>query len=107
MKILFVNLEVKEEFVEEFAEFTRKNHEGSVKEAGNIRFDALRDKDDPCRFSLYEIWQDDAALDVHKTTEHYKNWAKACETMLKSPRTRRIFDAVGITDVTRGEIEIS
>ena len=47
MKILFVNLEVKEEFVEEFAEFTRKNHEGSVKEAGNIRFDALRDKDNP------------------------------------------------------------
>lgn len=99
MKILFVNLDVKPECVQDFADVTRKNHLGSVKEAGNIRFDALQDKDDPTKFALYEIWQSDDALALHKETEHYQNWAKACETMLASPRSRRTFDGVGITGI--------
>ena len=54
MFVTLVHCHVKPEHVEAFADACRANHEGSVREEGNIRFDVLRAADDPTRFILYE-----------------------------------------------------
>lgn len=36
--------------------------------------DLLRDTTNPQKFYFYEVYKNDAAIDVHKTTEHYKVW---------------------------------
>merc|ERR1712216_879341 len=42
---------------------------------GCLRFDLLRDRDDPNKFIFYEAYVDDDAAAFHKTTKHYKAWA--------------------------------
>ncbi|MBE6931386.1 MAG: antibiotic biosynthesis monooxygenase [Clostridia bacterium] len=97
MKIVIVYLEAKPEKAEEFAEISRLNHEGSVKEEGCIRFDVLRNKEEPNKFVLYEVWESEEALARHKTTQHFLNWDAANATCLVRPRYRDSYDAVGFT----------
>ncbi|CAK9037051.1 (4S)-4-hydroxy-5-phosphonooxypentane-2 [Durusdinium trenchii] len=42
---------------------------------GCVRFDLLRDRDNPNRFLFYEAYTDDEGITQHKTTPHYKAWA--------------------------------
>ncbi len=98
MKTVIVYLEAKPEKAEEFAAVSEANAKGSVKEEGNIRFDVLRNKEDPNKFVLYEVWESEEALARHKTTPHYLKWNDANETCLVRPRTRDVYDAVSLTD---------
>lgn len=83
-----VSIHVKPEWVDLFIEVSVKNHEGSRKEPGNVRFDVLQSNDDPTKFTLYEVFQDKAAIEFHKTTEHYKKWAEAMEICMAEPRSK-------------------
>jgi len=98
MKVLIVYIDVKPDCIEKFREVTVYNHVNSVKEEGNIRFDVLQNKDDPTKFVLYEAWKDDAALDLHKTTEHYLKWNTEMLTHVTKPRSRDVYDAVAFTN---------
>jgi (4S)-4-hydroxy-5-phosphonooxypentane-2,3-dione isomerase len=41
-------------------------------ESGVIGFDVVRSRERPNEFALWEQYRDDAALESHKATEHYK-----------------------------------
>ncbi len=81
-----VDVRVKPENVEEFIEACRKNHENSVKEDGNLSFDVLRSRDDPCRFMLYEAYDTEDAAKAHKNTAHYLEWREAVADWMAEPR---------------------
>lgn len=86
MHVTLVNVSVKPGRVNDFIEASRANHEGSVREPGNRRFDILQDPGDPTRFILYEAYvsADDAA--AHKQTPHYLAWRDAVAEMMAEPR---------------------
>ena len=86
MIVNLVMLEAKPECVEKMKEICRYNHENSIKEEGNVRFDVLQNTDEPAKFTLYEVFRDKEAIEFHKTTEHYKKWAEAMEHILAVPR---------------------
>ena len=69
-----VHVKVKEAHIEEFIRATVKNHEESVKENGNMRFDVLQKADDPSSFALYEAYENDELAAAHKHTPHYLEW---------------------------------
>ncbi len=69
-----------------FVEATRRNHEASIREPGNLRFDVLRSADDPSCFVLYEAYADSAAAKAHKDTEHYLAWRDAVADLMAEPR---------------------
>ncbi|MFN8206482.1 MAG: antibiotic biosynthesis monooxygenase [Bacteroidales bacterium] len=81
-----IHIRVKEEFLEPFIQITRKNHIGSRSEAGNHRFDILRQVEDPCRFMLYEVWDSENALEEHRKTAHYQEWKTLVEPWMAEPR---------------------
>ena len=81
-----VFVDVKPENVEDFRKITLYNHENSRKEAGNVRFDVLQDNNDPTKFVLYEVFENDEAAAFHKTTEHYLKWRETVAPYLASPR---------------------
>ena len=60
MYVTLVYVHVKPEHVAEFIESMLTNHEGSVREPGNLRFDVLQSPDDPTRFVLYEAYADES-----------------------------------------------
>lgn len=86
MHITLVHVHVRPESVEGFVEATRRNHENSIQEAGNLRFDVLQDPQEPTRFILYEAYIDEAAAKAHKDTAHYLAWRDAVADMMAEPR---------------------
>jgi quinol monooxygenase YgiN len=84
--IVHVHVHVKADAVDAFAAATYENARLSVREPGVVRFDVVRQDDDPTRFLLIEIYHtpDDPAH--HKATPHYAVWRDAVEPMMAEPR---------------------
>jgi (4S)-4-hydroxy-5-phosphonooxypentane-2,3-dione isomerase len=86
MHIVHVHVHVKPEFVEAFTEATLANATKSVQEEGNVRFDVIRQTEDPTRFVLVEIYRTADASAAHKETAHYKLWRDVVMKMMAEPR---------------------
>lgn len=86
MHVTLVHVHVKPESLTEFIEACRLNHEGSIAEPGNRRFDVLQDAVDPGHFVLYESYVSEAAARAHKETAHYAAWRDTVASMMASPR---------------------
>ena len=86
MVVTTVMIKVKEGYINEFIEATIKNHEKSVKEPGNMRFDFLQSVDDPASFMLYEAYDSEESAKAHKDTPHYKEWRDTVQEYMAEPR---------------------
>lgn len=86
MPVTLVHVYVNAEFVPAFIEATRRNHELSIKEEGNLRFDILQDAADPCKFVLYEAYETEGAVAAHKETAHYMAWRDTVAPWMARPR---------------------
>jgi autoinducer 2-degrading protein len=86
MYVTIVHVKVKTENIEAFREASRLNHEASIKEPGNLRFDVLQLADDPSRFVLYEAYQTQADAAAHKDTAHYLQWRETVADWMAEPR---------------------
>ena len=86
MFVTTVLIRVKEERIDDFTAATIVNHEKSVQEPGNRRFDLLQQVDDPTRFILYEAYDTEAAAAAHKETDHYRTWRDTVAPFMEVPR---------------------
>ena len=86
MYVTLVHVHVKPEHVDRFIHSMRANHEASVLEPGNIRFDVLQSVDDPTRFIIHEWYIDESAARAHKDTRHYLAWREQAEEWMAEPR---------------------
>jgi autoinducer 2-degrading protein len=86
MHVTLVHVQVKPESVAAFIEATRANHQASVREPGNRRFDLLQDPADGSRFILYEAYATAEDAAAHKQTPHYARWRDAVAEMMAEPR---------------------
>ena len=86
MHVTIVHVHVKQEHIVEFVAATRLNHEASVQEAGNRRFDVLQSTTDPTRFVLYEAYASEADAAAHRQTAHYLRWRETVADWMAEPR---------------------
>ena len=86
MQVTCVHVHVKKEHVDDFIEACRKNHQASIQEPGNRRFDILQLADDPTRFVLYEAYANEKVAAAHKQTDHYLAWRETVADWMASPR---------------------
>lgn len=86
MIITTVTVFVKPEFIDHFIKASVENHNFSVKEPGNMRFDILQSNDDPTRFLLYEAYETEEASKAHKQTAHYLKWRDTVAPWMAKPR---------------------
>src|SRR3990167_8480623 len=85
MVVVHVTIQVKPEHVSEFMEIARYDAEHSEKdEAGCLRFDVIQDRDDRNRF-----YRDEAALQAHRQTAHFKLYFEKTQPWLAAPPERR------------------
>ncbi|OSQ35293.1 antibiotic biosynthesis monooxygenase [Thalassospira mesophila] len=94
MLVQMVHIDVKEGHIDEFVEAFRINYDGTRSEEGNLRFDVLRNPEDPHKFTIYEVFRDNAALDVHRETPHYKECVRRIDPIINGPRTKTFYEAV-------------
>lgn len=86
MFVTIVHVSVKEPHIDDFINATRINHENSVKEDGNRRFDILQSPDNPTQFILYEAYQSQQHAAAHKDTQHYLSWRESVADWMAEPR---------------------
>lgn len=74
----------------EFLAAARDNADHAMRdEPGCLRFDVVRDLDDPLCFYFHEVYQDDAALQAHRQSPHFKTYMHSVQPWLAAPTERR------------------
>jgi len=84
MIAIFVTIKVKPGKMQEFVEASLGDARGSVgDETGCYRFDVLQHRTDSNTAHLYEIYQDDAAREKHRTMSHYLKWRESVAGLIE------------------------
>ena len=87
MYIIHAPIQIKPGHADEFIEAILLDAKASVKnEPGCVRFDVLRDEEDPNRIYLYEVYKDKAAFEYHTTTPHIKKWQETVKDWWAEPK---------------------
>lgn len=86
MIVTCVTVHVKEGHIDDFIQASVENHNGSIKEPANMRFDVLQCTTDPAGFLLYEAYESEEAAAAHKKTEHYLKWKETVADWMAKPR---------------------
>ena len=86
MHVTIVYVQVTPGHVTDFIAACRLNHEASVREPGNRRFDVLQASDDPAKFVLYEFYDSAESAIAHKNTPHYLKWRDTVAPWMAVPR---------------------
>ena len=86
MYVVVVRIQVQPGYEEDFIAATRLNHVGTRHEPGNVRFDLLRQIDQPDRFVLYEAYRSVEDFAAHQKTPHYLAWKQQVAPWMAVPR---------------------
>ena len=86
MHTTLVHVRVKPEHIGDFIAATQRNHEASIQELGNRRFDILQSTENPSHFTLYEAYLSAEAAAAHKETAHYLSWRDSVAGWMAEPR---------------------
>jgi quinol monooxygenase YgiN len=89
--VVLIELLVKPSFIAQFRDLIAANAKASLeREVGCKRFDVLFDPEEPLRFVLYEIYEDQAAFDEHLASSHYLSFADAIEDKIEQRSISRL-----------------
>lgn len=86
MIVTCVHVHVNREDSDRFIKATIANHKESVNEPGNLRFDLIRETEDPDHFMIYEAYESEEAAAAHKNTTHYLEWRDKVASWMAEPR---------------------
>ena len=98
MIVRVIGVQVKEQYIDAFKAATAKNHAGSIREPGVLRFDVLQSRENPASFLLYEAYRDEEATVQHKETAHYAEWKETVGPMMSGDRTSAAYTPVAPSD---------
>ncbi len=93
IKIITAHKFIKPEKVDEFIEFTRDAIAKSRAEEGNISYTLYQDPSDSTKFIFFEQWKDQAAIDFHFSTDHFKLAGSRAAEFEAAPTVITIYDA--------------
>lgn len=90
MLALVVEFRIKPEFIEAFATAIIENARASRdSEPGCRQFDVCRNPNDPALFFLYELYDDEAAIDGHLKSAHYRRMNSETATWVDNKTVAR------------------
>jgi (4S)-4-hydroxy-5-phosphonooxypentane-2,3-dione isomerase len=82
MLAMWVKVRIKAEQRERFLKAIEVDALGSERdEPGCLRFNVLRDQQDPNVYYFFEVYRDEAALEAHRAAPHYAVWRAAADTL--------------------------
>jgi autoinducer 2-degrading protein len=96
---MWVKVRIKPELRQRFLEAIEEDALCSERdEPGCLRFNVLQDERDENVYYFFEVYQDQTALDAHRTMPHYAVWQAAAETLdgpTEATRCQSVFPAAG------------
>ena len=91
---LIVNFSVAEANIEEIKRLIRLMEEHTRREPGCLQYIGQQSVDDPRRFVFYELYRDQAALDAHRASPHYAQYAAQALVPIMETRITGLFNTV-------------
>jgi quinol monooxygenase YgiN len=86
LNALVVKIRVKAEYREQFLEQMRADAVGSEKdEPGCLMFNIVRDNAEPDVLHLFEVYENDKAVDAHRKAPHFLKWLETTKDWLAAP----------------------
>jgi quinol monooxygenase YgiN len=79
----------------EVAEVLAKLTEEARKEPGCAMFQVHRHRTEPRRFFIYEQYKDDAALETHRNTPHFLQYARKDLPKIADRIEGQLYDSLG------------
>ena len=83
-----VDLDIAPAETEKFLAALKENGAASVKEPGCQRFDIMVLASNPNHVFIYEVYDNEAAAQAHRTTDHFKKYAATTATMVVKREVR-------------------
>jgi autoinducer 2-degrading protein len=83
-----VDLDIKPAERENYLAAITENGKAAVTEPGCKRFDILNLASDPNHFFLYEVYENEAAFQAHRASDHFKKYAATTASMVAKRETR-------------------
>jgi (4S)-4-hydroxy-5-phosphonooxypentane-2,3-dione isomerase len=91
LQVLVVEFRIKPAHVDAFDIAIRANAQLSVNtEPGCRQFDVCRDPADPTLFFLYEVYDDEAAMQAHLHSPHFLQMNAATASWVEAKRVRTL-----------------
>jgi len=91
MQALVVEFHIKPEFVRNFEAAIEENARASREtEPGCRQFDVCRDPADPSLFFLYELYDDEAAIQAHLRSTHFLQLDTAAASWVDAKVVRKL-----------------
>ncbi|MEM9220158.1 MAG: antibiotic biosynthesis monooxygenase [Cyanobacteria bacterium P01_F01_bin.150] len=94
MVVTCVYVYVKPDHIDDFIAATKLNHENSIQEPENLRFDVLQDPNDSSQFMLYEAYKSADGAAAHKKTAHYLTWRETVADWMAKPREGKPYNVI-------------
>lgn len=86
--IAAVDLDIVPAEMEKFIAALKENGAASVKEPGCRQFDILVLASNPNHVFIYEVYDNEAAAQAHRTTDHFKKYAATTANMVAKREVR-------------------
>jgi len=84
-----VNLDIVPAEFDKFMAVAKENGAASVHDPGCREFNIMVSKDDPNHVFFFEVYDDAAALEAHRATEHFKKYAAVTKDMVAKREVRQ------------------
>ena len=94
MLILAVRVTIKAGHEDEVIDPLRRLQAETLREPGCILYVVQRSRENPRRYLIYEQYQDQAALDAHRATSHFKEYGTNGFYRFVEERQAELFDPI-------------
>ncbi len=88
-----VNLDIVPADIDRFMQAAKTNAAASMKDRGCREFDIVVAQDDPHHLLFFEVYDDAAALEAHRATDHFKTYMATTKDMVAKRETRQFSSA--------------
>jgi autoinducer 2-degrading protein len=88
MYALIVTAYVLENETETFLQKTMEFAIATRSESGNLRYDILKNEDNPTCFVIYEVYRSKDDFMFHRQTPYSQKWKSETESIMAKPRER-------------------
>ena len=92
MILILAKSTVKPDYIETFKQHTQELVEKSQAEAGCLSYELFQDLTDPTQFVFVEKWLNQAAIDAHNESDHFKTIVPKLADLRVGPSSVKFYE---------------
>ena len=91
MEVILAEFIVRRECLKDWKQLMDKHSARCRKlESGCLRFNVTQDVEDDTKWVLYEVYESDAAIEMHRASAHFSIYFEAAASMYLERKVRRL-----------------